>query len=81
MHGHGTYKQISKNSGEIETFYKGDFRNHQFHGVGSYLIESGESYEGEWKNGYRHGKGKRITANKESYEGYYKEGLRSGEGI
>ena len=58
-----------------------DFRNHKFHGKGSYSSRCGNFYEGEYINGLKHGKGKEEIKNQGVYEGYFEKALRSGKGI
>ena len=37
--------------------YHGDFKDGEYHGIGTMEYETGDVYEGEWVNGQRHGKG------------------------
>ncbi len=72
MEGFGTY------NAEYE-FYKGQWKDHKYHGEGHLMYHSGE-YIGTFANGYRSGKGTLITHTGDKYTGDFKEGWYNGTG-
>ena len=63
------------------TKYKGQIKNNQLTGKGSYNFPSGAIYEGEILNGLRHGYGKYKSKDGITYEGEWKDGKKEGNGI
>ena len=64
----------------------GAFRDHKFHGQGTYyhLADNyfkGDKYVGAFKDDKRHGQGTYTYANGGKYVGAYKDGKRHGQGI
>ena len=76
MHGFGVLD--SNKSGYN---YSGYFKNGNFHGLGSLLLESGSWYLGDWKNGLQDGNGIFISKDGFRYTGKFKNNKYHGDGI
>eukprot|EP01130_Rhizamoeba_saxonica_P015048 TRINITY_DN6678_c0_g2_i1.p1 TRINITY_DN6678_c0_g2~~TRINITY_DN6678_c0_g2_i1.p1 ORF type:complete len:332 (-),score=62.94 TRINITY_DN6678_c0_g2_i1:80-1075(-) len=63
---------------ETGAFYKGEFRNFQYHGYGR--IKREFTYEGTWEYGKPHGRGIMKYEDNSEYSGQFKNGKRYGEG-
>ena len=61
-------------------FYRGNFKDNLFHGIGELFSNYGDYYKGEFYNGYANGFGKIKWINKSYYEGYIEENLLNGSG-
>jgi hypothetical protein len=61
-------------------FYRGDVRDGEPHGYGSFYWKDGDVYTGTWKDGRRHGFGRLEWASGGSYEGEWRNGDRHGPG-
>jgi hypothetical protein len=93
--GSGTYRGPIVN-GKAEGFgtwtctdgdvYKGHFKDHRFHGQGTYTFaigctfSNGCKYIGAWENGQRHGQGTFTFANGDQYIGAWENDKRHGLG-
>ncbi|MEE2954413.1 MAG: caspase family protein [Bacteroidota bacterium] len=51
--GFGSYSYTKKEAGKERGTYVGEWKNGEFHGVGSYVWWDGSSYVGMWNNGKR----------------------------
>ena len=60
--------------------YVGEFRDHKYHGQGTYTFSDGDKYVGEFKNGKYHGQGTITYASGDKYVGEYKDDKRDGQG-
>ena len=76
MHGFGILE--SNKSGAN---YSGYFKNGNFHGLGSLLLDSGSWYLGDWKNGLQDGNGIFISKDGFRYTGKFKNNKYHGDGI
>lgn len=63
------YGEIRLDSG----LYKGNFKNGNWEGYGTYTYNTGNSYQGNWKDGKFNGKGKYIGNNGSIWWGEFKE--------
>jgi hypothetical protein len=61
--------------------YKGEFKNRQFHGQGTYTWANGGKYVGEFKDSKRDGQGTYTFANGDKYVGEWKNDMPNGQGI
>jgi hypothetical protein len=60
--------------------YKGEFKNCQYHGQGTYYYPEGSHYVGEWKDNKRNGHGTLIVSEGYKIAGEWKDGELSGVG-
>jgi hypothetical protein len=61
--------------------YKGEMKDGQPHGRGTYLKDNGDEYNGEWQDGMKHGKGKITFSSGSWYEGGWRFDKSEGVGI
>ena len=65
-----------------EMLYKGDWKDHQFHGKGKMIYkDDGEQYEGEFADNEKCGHGKVSWPSGSSYSGDWKHDMPNGTGI
>jgi hypothetical protein len=49
--GRGKYFHATKGTSAVIKLYRGEFKNNQFHGVGTLRFDDGRVQIGEWQNG------------------------------
>jgi hypothetical protein len=64
---------------EPEGAYKGEFRDHRFHGFGEYGYTDGHRYRGEWADDRYDGNGVYTMPSGARYEGEWSHGLQHGK--
>lgn len=62
------------------SFYIGDFKHNNFHGLGRLTYIDGIYYQGKWLGGVKHGAGEEQLLNGDFYVGSYNHGERHGIG-
>jgi hypothetical protein len=65
---------------EAEGTYRGEFRDHRFHGVGEYVYGDGHKYRGEWADDRFDGTGTYTFPSGAKYDGEWSRGLLEGKG-
>lgn len=63
------------------SYYKGDWKNNNFHGKGLLDYVAGSKYEGDFLNGKPHGKGIYYFEGSGNYTGDFVNGKRQGKGV
>jgi len=61
-------------------FYKGNFKDELFDGLGEIQYFSGGTYKGHFHQGKREGKGKYVWRDRSSYDGEWKNSQKNGAG-
>ena len=61
--------------------YKGEMKNHKFHGKGVHRYANGDVYEGEFKDGNMHGYGSYTVVKDDVYEGDFVNDMHYGKGV